>query len=186
MIDLRPLSAEVLALVQEALVRFEAEHPGELWSVIGVDSAPVFGWLRVSFDTKVNSDALVAQFEHHGPDWYGEDQHGRFNDNCEDFLYPGYQEIQKPEWHHEFMERNDCFSHIDATGVLHRTDMESLGNDGFNALIFPVLVKAQRAAIAWLASNARNMDQVTRFVVQICDSEYCNSLLVPRVVPSDA
>lgn len=174
MIDLEKRVEEYRSLVRDTLLRFEAKHESVKWSAYAFDAAPVYGFLRLNFDTAKNSDEILERY----PDWFKEDSAGKFNDNCADFKFGAFVEFEVPGWEEEFFQNYENFEYIDSSGKRHKVNMEEYGNEGFNKIVFDLLVKVIELEVEWVRKNSRCKDLPSRFGVQMCDSQYVHYLLL--------
>lgn len=179
MIDLRLHFDEFTALVRETLLRFEEDNPQTRWSCYAFDAAPVYGFLRLNFDTRQSSEAILGRFQHNGPDWYGEDKGGRFNNNCADFGFCAFVELDIPAWMEEFEEHHEEFQYRSIDGDRHQINMEWEGNEGFNRIIYDLLERVCNEVLPWVVANSKNRENISRFGVQMCDSKYSSFTLLP-------
>lgn len=172
MFDLREMIAPYRSLVQETLEQFEREHGEVSWSCFAFDAAPAHGRLGLNFDTKATSDSIVERFAKNGPAWFGEDCAGRFNNNCADFAYCRYRDLDLfSEWA-EPWETDGSFRYIDLQGNSRSVNQEETGDEGFNSIIFSLLVHIRDLQLDWVRSNSHNRVSPARFGVQMCDSKF--------------
>jgi len=172
MLDLRELIAPYRTLVRETLKQFELENDCISWSCYAFDCAPAHGRLGLNFDTTANSDSIVSQFEKNGPDWYGEDVAGRFNNNCADFAFCRYRDLHLYEDWVVPWEADAPFHYVDLEGSAVRIEQDQFGDEGFNSIIFPVLLRVRDLEIDWVRANSRKREPTSRFGVQMCDSKF--------------
>ena len=135
MIDLTEANARIDKLIEESLRSFSSEKPDTDWSAFAIYSCPWEGWAMTSFDTAASSEETLARWEKNGSDWYGEDDWGRFNDNCPDFEFHEWRLVDFPEWGSEY-EAGEPIHVRDLAGVDHYIDSS---NESLNALVFSFL-----------------------------------------------
>ena len=63
-------------------------------------------------------------------------------------------------------------------GKGHKVNMDKYGNEGFNKIVFDMLVKVVELEADWVISNSRHKDSPARFGVQMCDSQYAHFILL--------
>lgn len=178
MLDLRQFIPEYRKLVRDTLLHFESEQANFRWSCVAFDAAPEHGRLGLNFDSRDTSDAIVRKYEKNGPAWYGADAAGRFNNNCADFSFSRFVDLDLYNAWVVPWESDDRFLCIDVDGQSHEVDQEQEGSEGYNKLVFPLLTRVRDLEIDWVRENARNRDQVSRFGVQMCDSALNDFILL--------
>ena len=175
MIDLTIAKTEIKKVFRETLAQFEKEHKDIKWSMVAIDSNPIYGWMAVNFDTQQRSDEHVEEFKDNGPDWYGEDVKGQFCNNCADYEYYAYKEIPFPQWEEEYNENNENsekFQYINTAGEQKSIDLEELGDEGLNQIIFDLLKEILVEELSFVSATSKNTSPTSRIGVQICDSYF--------------
>ncbi len=170
MIDLSAAKPAIAALIESSLRSFAKQNPDTDWSSFAIYSCPWVGWAMTSFDTATSSDEIVARWEKNGPDWYGEDAWGRFNDNCPDFEFHDWLRIDFPEWGAEY-EAGEPIHVRDLAGADHHIDS---ANESLNGLVFSFLCDCLTESLKSGALPIASPDSSPgrRFGVQMLDSEY--------------
>lgn len=167
MIDLAAARQPVCDLISTSLTSFAAEKPGVTWSTFALYSCPWSGWVTTCFDTKANSDRIVAEFQSADPQTYGEDGWGRFNKNCPDFEFVEWRLASFPEWQTE-CETAEPVHVRDLSGQDH---FIGEADEEINNLVFPFLC----AVLAQEFSAVKDVSLLPRsrhrFGVQMLDSE---------------
>ena len=82
----------------DSISKFESENPETLWSNVAFEVLPYYGTMFISFDTPEHSKKRVAKY----PDWCGEDELGKFNNNPADFAFPFFFDLEFSEWEVEY------------------------------------------------------------------------------------
>lgn len=87
LIDLRHSVEPLAASIRESLDCFTAQHPNTPVSTVGLWGDGFHGSASLHLDTPEHSAAFVNKWLKNGSAWYGEDEKGRFCNNCWDFPY---------------------------------------------------------------------------------------------------
>ncbi len=174
MINLQEKFEEFRSLAKHTLSNFETKYSDVLWSTYAFDATPVYGYLRLNFDTAKNSEHILKTY----PNWYKEDSAGKFNDNCSDYRFGAFVELEIPDWEQEFFESHENFEYIDTYGKQHIVNMEDYVDEGFNKIVFEMLTRVVDSEANWVRTNSRHRDSPARFGVQMCDSQYTHFTLL--------
>lgn len=168
MIDLETARRPLHELIKKSLSSFAAEQPHVTWSTLALYACPWAGWIMTHLDTEANSDATVAAFEDQGPDWYGEDQWGRFNNNCPDFEFFEWRELQVKHWRTEY-EETDPIHVRDLSGRDHHIGTE---NEAINGLVFEFLRAVLLEYVDTVKADPLMLQSRRRFGVQLLGSAF--------------
>ena len=162
----------IRALIRDGLATFETLHPSVRWSCLGLDATPIFGNLAINFDTHASSSSVLAAYG--TPASFSSkaiDRHGRYNNNCIDFEYPGWREFEVRAWSEAYLDRGDePYMIVDRDGELFELG-EGSGDERYNELVFPFLLGILKSEIPHILRTSRCRDVVCRVGVQMCDSE---------------
>ncbi len=168
MIDLGAAKARTIELIDDSIRTFSSENPDTSWSTFAVYSCPWVGWSLTCFDTARSSNDHVARWEKNGPDWYGEDSWGRYNDNCPDFEFFEWRRAEFPEWGSEY-ESGYPIVVRDLSGTDYQIDDS---DEALNEVVFDFLREClfESLAAGAIPKTAEDSDQKRRFGVQLLDS----------------
>ncbi len=170
MIDFRDAKQAVQGLIDVSLKTFAAELPDVAWSAFALYSCPWAGWVMTCFDTEAKSAEILAEFAKEGPDWYGEDEWGRFNNNCPDFRYFEWRALEFPEWQTDYEDEDADQLHVrDLSGQDHFTGFE---NEAINGLTFSFLRSVLLERSAALSGSLLIPRSRHRFGVQILGDDF--------------
>lgn len=168
MINLEDARNPVKELIENALSSFACEQSGVTWCTFALYACPWSGWITTSFDTAAKSDQILAKFGKNGPDWYGEDAWGRFNNNCPDFQFPDWRGLELPHWQTEYEEAEPI--HVrDLSGQDHFIGDE---NEAINGLAFDFLRTVLLDQLRSMNKSRLFPSARHRFGVQLLDSEF--------------
>lgn len=168
MIDFEADRQFVKELIESSLGSFAAERPGVAWSTFALYACPWAGWITACFDSEANSAQTVAAIEANGPDWYGEDEWGRFNNNCPNFQFVEWRLLSLPHWQGE-CEAAEPIHVRDLSGQDHFIGSE---NEAINGLVFAFLRKVLLAEMQAMTGSRFLPRARYRFGVQLLDSGF--------------
>ena len=167
MIDLKDTVEPLRDLIENSLASFPAEHPDVTWCTFSLYACPWAGWVSTCFDTEENSARIVDKFSSNGPDWYGEDVWGQFNNNCPDFMFPEWRLLDLEHWRTEYEEAEPI--HVrDLDGQDHFIGDEY---EAINGLAFVFMRTVLRSRLNAMKGRSRLPDYRHRIGVQLLDSE---------------
>lgn len=173
MLDFRKNIPEIKKCVVQGILSFEKEYPNVKWSMLALDSCPWMGFVAINIDTQANSDSQVRKFQSNGSDWYGEDEWGKFNDNCADFEFVEVRRLEMPEWEKKYnSEENSLIEYIDVNGSEKILDLDAEGDWGFCRIVFELLKPILLEVIDDIQKLTNNRGDICRVGVQLYDSDY--------------
>jgi len=154
-IDLRPIRGLLSAFLTDTCQTFADAHPDVEVSTIALYVFPYSRFAGLCFDHRSHSDASVAEWQHNGPDWYGEDNVGRFCNSPADFAFPDFAEFELSS----FPDLYDCDDPLfvcDLNGDQTTIDRDTTGDEGVNKAVFPAFCDLLREFDGWssLRTNA--------------------------------
>jgi hypothetical protein len=167
MINFENARKPVAELIENSLSSFSAEKPDVTWSAFALYACPWSGWVASYFDTEPNSARIVAQFSANGPDWYGEDEWGRFNNNCPDFEFGEWRFLGRPDWQSAYEETKPICVR-DLSGADHLIDSDEALN-GLTCLFLQTVFSDQLALMTRRSIFPKGQ---YRFGVQLLDSRF--------------
>lgn len=147
-IDLRPIRDLLSAFLNDTCRAFTATHPDVEVSTVALYLFPYSRFAGLCFDHQSHSDASVTEWQHNGPDWFGEDDAGRFCNSPADFAYPDFAELELSS----FPDLYDCDGPLlvcDLNGVQTTIDRETTGDEGINQAVFPAFCDLLREFDGW-------------------------------------
>jgi len=166
MIDFADSRGPLRELIENSLSGFASEHADVTWSTFALYACPWGGWITTSFDTKEKSAEIVAEISASGRDWFGEDEWGRFNDNCPDFQFHDWRGLELPSWQTECEEAEPI--HVrDLSGRDHFIGCE---NEALNGLAFGFMRTVLLEQLESLRGSPVFPKSRHRFGVQLLDS----------------
>ena len=156
-------------MIADSLSSFAAERPDIPWSTFALYACPWAGWIVSCFDTEEKSAQIVARFGKSGPAWYGQDQWGRFNNNCADFQFFEWRSLELAHWHIEYEEANPI--HVRDLGGVDLFIWDE--NEAINGLVFKFLRTVMLDELRTIKTNDRSLVQFRRrFGIQLLDSTF--------------
>ena len=168
MINLEDARNPVEELIENALASFASEKSDVTWYTFALYACPWSGWIMTSFDTEAKSAQIVAKFGKNGPDWYGEDAWGRFSNNCPDFQFHDWRDLELPHWQTEYEEAEPI--HVrDLSGQDHFIGDE---NEAINGLAFDFLRTVLLDQLSSMKKSPFFPAARHHFGVQLLDSEF--------------
>ena len=168
MINIENTRQPLQELIKNSLRSFAAERPDVTWSTFALYSCPMVGWIMTCFNTEAKSAQIVAEFEKNGPDWYGEDQLGRFCNNCPDFEFFEWRTLDVPHWRSEYEETEPLLIR-DLNGREYLIREED-GDEAINEVVFEFLRTVFLAELEAMKSSPYRLSGQRRFGVQLLDS----------------
>ena len=151
-IDLRELEGPLSQFFADTITSFKSEHPSEVISTIALYVFPFERISSLCLDTKLNSDAQVKKWKNKGPDWYGADNLGDYNESPEDFAFPDYADFEFRSWPN-LHEVGRQIQFLDHTGGTVLADLDADGDDGLNRALFPAFCEYVRKYNAWKSAQ---------------------------------
>lgn len=168
MINLEDAVEPLRELIGVSLKSFASEQPEIAWSTFALYACPWGGWVTTSFDTEENSTQIVDQISTKGLDWYGEDEWGRFNNNCPDFRFPEWRVLNLTHWRTEYEESEPI--HVrDLSGQDHFIGDE---NEAINGLAFSFLQSVLGNQLKSMTERQYLPNGRYRVGVQLLDSAF--------------
>jgi hypothetical protein len=168
MINLEDARNPVRELIESSLASFASGKSDVTWSTFALYACPWAGWITANFDTVANSAGIVARFSVNGPDWYGEDEWGRFNNNCPDFEFREWRGLDLADWQSEYEEAEPI--HVrDLSGQDHFIGSE---NEAINGLAFHFLRTVLSDKLSSMKGSSLFPGVRHRFGVQLLDSRF--------------
>lgn len=138
LIDLRNMHEPLVIHIRESLNAFLAKEPETKICTVALWGDGFHGTASLHLDTPDHSAAFAEKWNKDGPDWYGEDEHGRFCNSCWDmphcigeYGFPGYPDLYQ-------VGIDDSVDYIALDGTKLRADA-SEGDEGKNRIVFPFL-----------------------------------------------
>jgi len=168
MINLEDARKPVQELIESSLTSFASGKSDAAWCTFALYACPWAGWITTNFDTEANSAQIVAQFSANGPDWYAEDEWGRFNNNCPDFEVCEWRSLELPDWQTEYEEAEPI--HVrDSSGQDHFIGSDNEAINGLAFHFFRTVLSDQLSSMkrSLFFPKARH-----RFGVQLLDSQF--------------
>ena len=170
MIKLYKNKEDICNFIRNGLMQFQDDYPNEKVSSFAIYACPWAGWITSNFDTNANSESLINQQLETGNHWYGSDVEGYFNNNCPDFLYSNYSELQFEKWAEEY-NNGDTIS-IKINRISKKiVNVDVLGDEAFNRIFFDFFVKILDEIIKEDVFISLNKSEIFRFGLQMLDSE---------------
>jgi len=167
MINLKQYRETLILFIHSSLDEFSKEHPNERISCVGIYCSPISGWVSINLDTLEHSSNHVKQYRANGPDWYGSDSKGDFNNNCPDFKYVEYRLLDINDWC-EALTNDQYVKILKENNTTVTFDLMEVGDEEINAEFFHFL----KGILDELSFYYLNKEVVFRIGVQMLDSEY--------------
>ncbi len=136
LIDLRKLCEPLSDDIRNSLITFSTRYPYARVCTVGLWGDGFHGTASLHLDTSEHSSASVEKWQKNGPNWYGEDDKGRFCNNCWDFEHCT-GEYSFPDYPDLYQVEHDTPVEYVALNGTHAVADE--GDDGKNRLVFPFL-----------------------------------------------
>lgn len=168
MIELQAARQPVQDLIAESLSSFAQVQPDVVWSNFALYACPWSGWISTCFDTESRSVEHVAEFAKNGPDWYGEDEWGRFGNNCPDFQFVEWRLLALDQWHDEY----ETAEPIHVRDLDGRDHFIGNANEEINGLVFAFLRSVLLEEMEKRAAVPSPQGAHRRFGVQLLDSQF--------------
>ncbi|TWT77166.1 hypothetical protein [Neorhodopirellula pilleata] len=147
-IDLRPIRDLLSVFLKETCRSFTDAHPDVGVSTVALYVFPYSRIAGLCFDHQFHSDASVSEWQHKGPDWYGEDNAGLFCNSPADFAFPDFAEFELSS----FPDLYDCDNRLlvcDLNGDQTAVDRNATGDEGVNKAVFPAFCDLLREFDGW-------------------------------------
>ena len=168
MINFGDVRKPVQELIESSLTSFASEKPDVTWCTFALYACPWSGWITTNFDTEAKSAQIVAEFSANGPDWYDEDEWGRFSNNCPDFEFSEWRSLDLPDWQTEY-EAADPIHVRELGGKDHFIGSE---NEAINGLVFRFLRTVFSDQLSSMKRGLLFPKARPRFGVQLLDSQF--------------
>jgi hypothetical protein len=172
MLELENYQKSIKEFVTLSIQSFGNESRSIKVSCMAIYCSPSGGWISMNFDTEIHSSQHVAEFKKYGYEWYGEDNKGKYCNNCADFEFAGYNTIQFPEWVQEY-ETEDFPTIKQVNADIKQINLELEGDEALNEVFFQFL----KEILKDLGENSvlvqLNSETLFRIGVLMVDSEYC-------------
>jgi hypothetical protein len=168
MINLKDARKPVQELIESSLTSFASEKFGVTWCTFALYACPWAGWITANFDTEANSAEIVDRFSVNGPDWYAEDERGRFNNNCPDFAFREWRSLELPDWQSQY-EAAEPIHVRDLSGQDHFIGSE---NEAIDGLVFHFLRTVLSDKLSSTKGSPIFPGGRHRFGVQLLDSRF--------------
>jgi len=167
-IDLRKFRQSLINFLDESVGLFAKDKPQELISTAILYVDP-YGRAsgRLCLDTLANSEKQVAESQHKGPHWYGEDEFGRYNDSPEDFGFFEFTCFEFADFPDLYHVGNPIYF-IDHEGRTLDANRERNSDDGINRSMFPSLCAYVCEFVGW---NPLRRSDIFRVGVVMHDSK---------------
>jgi hypothetical protein len=141
LIDLRKMRKPLADKIGASLLAFSSQYRHTQICTVGLVGDGFHGRASLHLDTPDHSATSIQRWAKNGPDWYGEDDQGRFDNSPCDFPYrigeyrfAGYPDLYKTG----LMPGHPTVDYITLEGAkVHVEGAE--GNEGNNRMVFPFL-----------------------------------------------
>jgi hypothetical protein len=176
MITFAEYRQSIFRFCHNSIKEFKNEKPDFTIATIGIYCDPFLGEILINFDSPTNSENFVKEFLDQGPGWYGEDQHGKYNNHCPDFEYFGYKKMEIPEWEDEFEISDQIVIKHNLKKM--EIDLSQVNNEVVYKAFYDFLNTIVQDLINELSSDEDfkdlNIAPPLRVGLQIADSEFYN------------
>lgn len=179
MINLYGEKELVVKFICESINQFAEENPAEVVSTIGIYLCPWAGWMITSFNDKNSSDEFVNQCKQNNSNCYGKDSIGEYCDNCPDFKFSVYTDLNCENW------KEECEKHGTIkvkTELLKNViaDCELNGDEAINEVFFRFFNSLIFDDSILESLNSIQVSSDFRMGVQLLDSEFVNFELLKK------
>ena len=172
MIDLRKVKKEISLLLSFAIDEFEKQFPNEKLFTIAFNICPINGWLTVNIDTLGSSESFVGGQNKDEYSHLGIDKFGYFNNNCSEFKYTQFMDLEDEGWRYEYQNNYKEFGYIDLSGKVYQLDLSQVGRESIDKIIYEVVKEVIDNDSDYLINSSKNRENMVRVGVQMFDSHY--------------